>query len=164
METLRDVQDAVEFWMQNNQIEGSKDINHKDRALKDVEFHKDWLSEPKVAGNRVAKVGIFFAIKTGAHAKDSMQAQMQFLKRESAKATTKRNEEDHASRVGYLVGPAVDRVNMGWHGRCCQGLGKINGEEMELKKERVHEGEETQWCVVMRRMRSVKKKADIAMR
>lgn len=73
-----------------------------------------------------------------------MQAQMQCLKRESEKSRTKRTEEDHASRVGYLAGPAVDHVNMGWCGRCCQRLGKINREEMELKKERVHEGKENQ--------------------
>ena len=62
IETLRNTQDIVEYWIQNNKIEGVKDIIEKNKILKDIRYYSDWLSEPKVTGNRVLNIEIFFTI------------------------------------------------------------------------------------------------------
>ena len=50
IETLQSTQDIVEF-MQNQQIEGVKDVMDKTKLLKDAWCCSDWLSEPKATGN-----------------------------------------------------------------------------------------------------------------
>ena len=34
------------------------------RILKDVRYYNDWLSEPKVTGNRVLRVELYFTVYT----------------------------------------------------------------------------------------------------
>ena len=92
-----------------------------------------------------------------------MQNQIEFLQNEQIKITEKRTGNEHTSRVGYLVGPIVDRANMKWYEQTCKNIGKVNGDEIELKKELVYKGNEREWCITIHSMRSVKEKVDMAM-
>ena len=58
--------------------------------------------------------------------------------------TIKRTGDEHTSRVGFFVGPVVDKVNMGWYEKIIKQLGKIADEDIELKKQAVYEGSENE--------------------
>ena len=45
----------------------------------------------------------------------------------------------------------------------CKDIGKVNGDEVELKKEPVYEGNKSEWCITLHSMSSVKDKVDMAM-
>ena len=47
----------------------------------------------------------------------------------------KRTAEEHATRLGRIVGPIVDRTNMGWHEEMIKKLGKMDTRKVELKKD-----------------------------
>ena len=136
----------------------------KDKILKDVQYYSDWLSEPKVTGNRVIRVDIFFTIITLVSVRDLVQSQIEFLQQENIKVTVKRTGNEHTSRLGFLVGPIVDRVNMKWYEKICQQVRRINNGELELKKEVVYEGNKNEWCITLHGISSMKEKLDIAMR
>ena len=73
IEMLRNIQDIVEYWIQNNQIKGVKDMIEKNKILKDVHCYSNWLSKPKVTGNRVSKVEIYFIIITSVQVRELIQ-------------------------------------------------------------------------------------------
>ena len=52
---------------------------------------------------------------------------------------------------------------MEWYEQTCKDIGKVNGDEIELKKELVYEGNESEWCITIHSMSSVKEKVDRAM-
>ena len=60
---LQNIQAIVEYWIQDEQIEGVKS-SMNEKVLKDIRCYSDWLSKPKVTGNRVLRVEIFFTIVT----------------------------------------------------------------------------------------------------
>ena len=64
IKTLCNIQDIIEYQIQNNLIEGVKDMMEKDKVLKDICCYSDWLSEPKDTGNRVVRVEIYFTVIT----------------------------------------------------------------------------------------------------
>ena len=78
------------------------------KVLTDVRRYSDWLSKPKVTGDRVVQVEIFFTAVTKTPLQELVQNQIEFLQQEQIKVTVKRTGNEHTSRVGYLVGPIVD--------------------------------------------------------
>ena len=52
--------------------------------------------------------------------------------------------DKHTNRLGYIVGPILDRVNMEWYERTFKRLEKLNNGELELKKDIVYKGGENQ--------------------
>ena len=52
---------------------------------------------------------------------------------------------------------------MKWYEQTCKDIGKVNGDEIELKKEPVYEGNESEWCIILYSISSMKDKIDMAM-
>ena len=143
--TLCNIQGIVEYWIDQELIEGVKDITKdKEEIMNVVTNYSLWLSEPKVTGTKVIKVEIFFIIKTNTSIRELIQSQINFIQREQMRVEIKRTAEEHTQRVGMIVGPIVDRANLGWYEEEIVKKTAINKGEMELKKDMVYEGEERQ--------------------
>ena len=90
IEMLRNNQDIVEYWIQNRQIQGVKDVIEEKKVFKDIWCYSNWISKPKVTGNRVLRVEIFFTALTIIPLQELVQAQMGFLQQENIKIIVKR--------------------------------------------------------------------------
>ena len=106
------------------------------------------MSEPKVLGSRVLMVEIFFATKTNAAFRDLMQGQKELFQKQKIRIDVKRTADEYTTRLGHVVGPIVDRENIGWHEETTKILVKIDVGEVELKKDVMWEGDERHWCMV----------------
>ena len=73
------------------------------------------MSEPKAIGSRVIRVEIFFTVKTNASIRDLIMGQKEFLEKQQIRIDVKRTADEHTTRIGCIVGPIVNRVNMGWY-------------------------------------------------
>lgn len=164
IETLRNAQDVIEYWIYTKLIEGVIDVVDKNKVLTDVTCYSDWISEPKVTGKAVIRVEVFFTIKTKTPVRDLVQSQLDFLQRENIRIEIKRTNEEHTTRIGYLVGPVVDWANMNWYERTCIEKARVEKGNMELKKEPVYEGAENERCITIHGIRSEKDNVDTAMR
>ena len=125
--TCRNIQAIVKYWIQQKQIEGVKDmLEDGDTFIKDVRDYSRWMSEPKVLGTRVIKVEIFFTIKSGLTIRELIQDQLEFLQQEQIRVDFKRTIGEYTTKVGYIVGLVVDRVNMGWYEEALKRAGRMN--------------------------------------
>ena len=97
-----------------------------DTFIKDIRDYSRWMSKSKVLGTRVIKVEIFFTIKSGLTIRELIQDQLEFLQQEQIRVDFKRTIGEHTTKVGYIVGPVVDRVNMGWYEEALKRAGRIN--------------------------------------
>ena len=59
----------------------------------------------------------------------------------------KRTEDKHTNRIGFLVGPVVDRASMGQYKKAIQRYSKDVKRKVELKKDVVYKGKENDWCI-----------------
>ena len=106
------------------------------------------------------KVEIFFTIKSTLNIRELAQDQLEHLKREGIRVDMKWTVDEHATKVGFIVGPLVDRANMEWYQETLIAAGYLEQDHMELKKEVVCEGEENQWCITVHGIWSEKDKVD----
>ena len=72
----------------------------------------------------------------------------------------KRTEDEHANRVGCVIGPVAEKANMSQHNKMIKHLGKIEDGKAELKKKRVHEGPEDEWRIAVCSVQSAAENAD----
>ena len=79
IETLQNTQDIVEYWIQNRQIQDVKNVMEEKKIITDVQHYSNWVSEPKVTGNRVLRVEIFFTVVTKIPLRELVQTQIGFL-------------------------------------------------------------------------------------
>ena len=86
------------------------------------------------------------------------------MQQEEIRVETKRTGDEYTSRLGYFVGPVVDKANMGWYEKICKQIGRVKDEEIELKKQVVYEGKENEWCITLHGISSNKEQLDMAMR
>ena len=96
--------------------------------------YSQWMSKPKVIGTRVIKVEIFFTIKSTLNIRELAQDQLEYLKREGIRVDMKRTVDEHTTKVGFIVGPLVDRANMEWYQETLVAAGHLEQGHMELKK------------------------------
>ena len=137
------IQDIVECWTQQSQIEGVQDMHQpNEQFIADARDYSQWMSEPKVIGTRVIKVEVFFTIKSTLNIREFTQDQLEYLKREGIRVDMKRTVNEHTTKVGFIVGPLVDRANVEWCQETLVAAGHLEQGHMELKKEVVYEGEE----------------------
>ena len=154
----------VEYWVQKQYVKGVKDIfEERDVYITNLHDYNRWLSEPKVTGNRVTWVKLFFTIKTSSTLRELVQSQIEFLKRESIRVDIKRTDDEHTNRVGFFIGPIVDRANMGWYEKAIQCYSAAAKGTVELKKDVVYEGKENEWCITVHGTWSEKDTVDKAM-
>jgi len=60
IEICRNIQDIVEYWIQQHQIDGVQDMyDPKNSFIMDMRDYSSWMSESKVLGTRVIRVEIF---------------------------------------------------------------------------------------------------------
>ena len=116
-------------------IEGVIDILDKKIVRTDITRYSEWLSDPKVIGNRVIRVDIFFTIRTKTTVRDLVQSQIEFLKSENVRVEIKQTNNKHTTRIGYLIGPVVDWANINWYKENCKAKAQIVDGALELKKE-----------------------------
>ena len=66
IETLKNIQDIVEYWIEQGQIEGALGTYEENTTcIKDTCDCSKWLSKPKASGTRTINVEIFFTMLTG---------------------------------------------------------------------------------------------------
>ena len=92
------------------------------------------MSEPKVLSSRVLRVEFLFTIKTNTEFRELIQEQKDFFQKQKIRVNIKGIAEEHATRLGHIVGPIVARLNMGWHEETIQKLGKMDVGDVELKR------------------------------
>lgn len=126
--------------------------------------YSDWLSKPKVTGNTVLRVEVYFTVYTETPIRELVMSQLNYLQEEEIRVIRKRTGDEHTSRLGFIIGPVIDKVNIGWYKKMIKQLGKIADEDIELKKQIVYEGSKNEWYLTLHRMGSVKDKIDMAIR
>ena len=116
-----------------------------------------------MTSNRVVKVEIFFTIKTSSILRQLVQSQLDYLKREMIRVDIKQTKDEHTNCIRFLVGPVVDRANIGWYEKVIQRCSKDVKGKVELKKDVVYEGKENDWCISVHGTWSSKDSVDRAM-
>jgi len=135
----------VKFWINQDLIKGVKDItNDKEMILNIVTNYSLWLSELKVTGSKVIRVEIFFTIRRTTTVRELVQSQINFLQKEQMRVEIKQTAKEHTQKLGILVGPIVDRANLGWYEKAIVNMTEICEGEVELKKDIVYEGDKRQ--------------------
>jgi len=121
------------------------------------------LSDPRVTGKYTVRVELFFTIETALELRELIDLDRKEYKRSNMWIERKRTVNEHVTRVGFLTGPIVDSANLYEYDKMMKTLGGTNEGEVEVKRNMVYEGPESELCISVYSVRSAAEKVDFGL-
>ena len=111
-------------------------------VMTDLTNYNHWLSDAKKTGKHTIRVEVFFTIQITKELREIIEADLPAFKQDRVRVDVKRTDNQHTTRLGYLTGPILDRVNLTWYDRMLKYVGKLNEGSLEVRKDFVYEGQD----------------------
>ena len=153
----------VEKWIKRKDIKGVQDT-FTTETITDLTNLNLWLSETRKTGKKTVRVEVFFTAEMNVGLRDIIEHDIIELRKENVRLEQKRTSNEHTNKVGYLTGPIVDRVNMHYYDTLVKHLGDIDEGDVEIKKNRVYDGPEDEWCITIHSTQSAVEQVDYGLR